>query len=1009
MKTPVCLSVLFASIGLMLSPLSVVHASSPPTDSAHFCAFDAYEQWEREHPRPAAKRLANLNRGQPRTVRMIYFLPNDWPYRQEVVDSMKTVIPRVQTFYAEQMQAHGYGNKTFLFETDAQGEPLVHRVDGQHTFSHYDNTLGTAVVAELEETFDLDANIYVIVLGTDALRQGNGQPAGGVGWRRTKNGGALVMANHFSFFVVAHELGHTFGLYHDFRDDAYTMSYGWSPDRLSACAAEFLSVHTYFNSAIPIAEGQPPTVEIISNTRYQPGTTSVPVRLQVSDSEGLHQVMLIGNAKPCRGLAGEKEADVEFNYNGKYWEGGFSALDDQPRHHLFIVAIDAKGNVSETNSFLAEISPYEIATLSGDTEHIGSVAFSPVEAILAVGPWGTGSFILWDVSTQERIGTLDGAGGAWATAFSPDGTQLAIQDELLIQLWDVASRRKTATLQGHSDGVTSLAYSPDGGLLASGSSDSTVKLWDVEGRKEIATLKGHEAQVNAVAFSPDGTLLASGSGDSWKLEKATVRLWDVQRRAEIATLASTLGAVEGVAFSPDGKSLVWTSWPDAKVRVVDVESREPIASFEGSSFVLSPDGTRIACFSGAITLRETGTGRKIATLPDAYHSTKMSISSDGTILAAGSFSFGTITLWDVSEWMGSRPHTVVETTGDEQPETEQETEQEPTTDGQSTSQTLAAVSGDGQEGPASTQLAEPLVVSVVDEDGAAMAGIDVTFAVTAGGGMLSSATDVNPCIFKSSKSSITAATDANGQATTRLTLGSDPGTNTVEATVAGLEPVTFTATAAEQATPHRLTKVCGDDQEGTAGKQLTEPFVVSVVDEDSSAMAGVDVSFAVTAGGGTLSAATATTNATGHARTRLTLGSELGTNTVVAAVEGLESVTFTATGQADPLVSLFDAFGSGKRVTLPDSPQLAQNAPNPFNSQTVLAYFLPASGPVRVEVFALSGQRVAVLRQGPQQAGYHRLRWNGHDDAGHPVASGMYLYRLVTDEIVLTRKLILLR
>ena len=94
---------------------------------------------------------------------------------------------------------------------------------------------------------------------------------------------------------------------------------------------------------------------------------------------------------------------------------------------------------------------------------------------------------------------------------------------------------------------------------------------------------------------------------------------------------------------------------------------------------------------------------------------------------------------------------------------------------------------------------------------------------------------------------------------------------------------------------------------------------------------------------------------------------------------------------------------------LPDRPQLQQNAPNPFNSQTVLSYFLHAPGPARLEVFALTGQRVAVLRQGPQQAGYHRLRWDGRDDAGRHLASGMYLYRLATDEAVLTRKLILLR
>ncbi len=96
-------------------------------------------------------------------------------------------------------------------------------------------------------------------------------------------------------------------------------------------------------------------------------------------------------------------------------------------------------------------------------------------------------------------------------------------------------------------------------------------------------------------------------------------------------------------------------------------------------------------------------------------------------------------------------------------------------------------------------------------------------------------------------------------------------------------------------------------------------------------------------------------------------------------------------------------------IGLPEKTQLQQNAPNPFNSQTVLSYFLLEPGPARLEVFSMIGQRVAVLRQGHQQAGYHRLRWNGRDDVGRPLASGIYLYRLVTDEGILTRKLVLLR
>ncbi len=79
----------------------------------------------------------NLNVGEPRTVRMIYFLPNDRPYQAKVVQKMKDEMRNLQTFFAEQMPTHGYGKKTFRFETDHKGEPKVHRVDGLHSNSYY--------------------------------------------------------------------------------------------------------------------------------------------------------------------------------------------------------------------------------------------------------------------------------------------------------------------------------------------------------------------------------------------------------------------------------------------------------------------------------------------------------------------------------------------------------------------------------------------------------------------------------------------------------------------------------------------------------------------------------------------------------------------------------------------------------------------------------------------------------------------------------------------------------
>ncbi len=736
--------------GLGLAPSSAVHASSTPADSVRFCAFDDYEHWR--HPRPPAKRLADLNVGQPRTVRIVYFLPTDWSYRADVVDSMKTVIRQAQAFYGEQMQAHGYGDWTFRIETDAQGEPLVHRVDGQHPFSHYDNTLGNAVVAELEQTFDLDANIYVIILGADALRQGNGQLAGGVGRRRTKNGGALVVPNWFSFLTVAHELGHAFGLYHDYRDNRYIMSDGGlQRSSLSECAAEFLSVNAFFNPAVSIAEGPPPTVELISPSRYPPRSTSIPVRLRLSDPEGLHQVGLIGNEQWCRGLAGQKEADVEFDFDGQFLSGRFSALVDSPMHPLVIVAVDTNGNVNKTNSSLTRTSPYEIGILRGDAEHLASVIFSPVGTILAAVPWGSGSFILWDASTRERVGILDGAKGM-AAAFSPDGALLATG----YQLWDVARRKQIATLEGRPDGIQALAFS-SAGTLASGSWDGTVQLWDVASGKEIASLKGHEGQIHSVAFSPDGTLLASGSGVGNFTNRASVRLWNAETLAEIAIPEDRRGTtVEEVAFSPDGKWLIWSSWQPDRVTAWDVESRETRFDLEGATFAISRDSAILASVAGAIgaiTLWETANpSQEIITLPDAFHSRELSFSPDGTILAAGSWAYGTITLWDVSEWAGLRPFT------------------------------LEIVSGDRQRGTPGAALGQPLVVEVRDQHGDLMPDAVVTFTVTAGVGKLSGRFSVEHT-----------TTDATGRAELPLTLGLHPGPNTVGVSIAGRDVATFHA------------------------------------------------------------------------------------------------------------------------------------------------------------------------------------------------------------------------
>ena len=667
------------------------------------------------------------------------------------------------------------------------------------------------------------------------------------------------------------------------------------------------------------------------------------------------------------------------------------------------------------------------------------VSFSPDGQLLASGGASDTLVKLWDVSRGgQQVATFplhDSLGLVVGLAFSPDGRLLASYGQFgPVILWDVSrGGQQVATFpmpherNGLAGARSSLFFSPDGRQLASGGqrwnvkeeatseATSEVKLLDVSTGQSIATLAGNYP----VSFSPNGRLLASVSQDTsrWFLDDKgeqdqthsrgkDIKLWDVSTGQSIATLPLSDDlkelnqAAQTLVFSPDGRLLAsqhdsgvqlwdvseWMPMPHALTRASGEGQRGQVGTALAAPFVVSVLDEYGSALAGVVVSFSVTAGG--GTLASSTDTTDVNGQARSTLTLGSVLGTNMVT----ATVGGLEPITFTATAVDQTP------------------QTLTKVSGDNQAGPASTQLAAPFVVSVLDQDGEAFAGASVTFSVTAGDGMLLSAADTNSCAVGSSTSSTTVLTDANGQAATRLTLGSESGTNTVTATMAGIEPVTFTATAAEQAMPHSLTKVCGDDQEGEVETLLAAPFVVSVVDEDGAAMAGVVVSFSVTAGGGTLSDTTATTNANGRARTWLTLGSESGTNTVEATVAGLEPVTFTATGQKSALASLFDAFlGGGKLVALPESTQLLQNAPNPFNSQTVLSYFLHAPGPARVEVFTLTGQRVAFLQQGPQQAGYHRLRWDGRDDAGHLVASGMYLYRLGTDETVLTRKLILLR
>ena len=194
---------------------------------------------------------------------------------------------------------------------------------------------------------------------------------------------------------------------------------------------------------------------------------------------------------------------------------------------------------------------------------------------------------------------------------------------------------------------------------------------------------------------------------------------------------------------------------------------------------------------------------------------------------------------------------------------------------------LVISSGADQVGFPSKRLAAPLVVQAVDRDGYSVHRVRVAFKVTAGSGYVS-----RDWMW----------TDKDGFATTNFTPNA-PGAVIVEAGADKLSPVTFTVRVS--APLDKVLPVSGSKQNGAPGSQLAEPFVVEVQDVNAEPVAGVVVTFTVIAGGGRVSAATATTGANGQAQTYLTLGSKYGANAVKASVRGVfRKATFKATSEA---------------------------------------------------------------------------------------------------------------
>ena len=236
----------------------------------------------------------------------------------------------------------------------------------------------------------------------------------------------------------------------------------------------------------------------------------------------------------------------------------------------------------------------------------------------------------------------------YTLAFSPDGKTLASGSASKgVMLWDAKTGDFIASLQGHARDISSVVFSRDGKLLATSSYDKTIDLWDLTTEKHVRTIYPGDGSISAIALSPDNKTLASASTNR------PIKFWEVDTGKRMAATKAQDTKAYSLIFSQDSKTIV-SACEDKIIRFSDVHTGEQIEAISGhtdlvSSVTISPDGKLLAS-SGrdkTIKLWNFETRKLIATLNG--HSDwvrSVAFSSDGKTLASGSFDHS-VKLWDV--------------------------------------------------------------------------------------------------------------------------------------------------------------------------------------------------------------------------------------------------------------------------------------------------------------------------------------------------------------------------
>lgn len=690
------------------------------------------------------------------------------------------------------------------------------------------------------------------------------------------------------------------------------------------------------------------------------GTLSEEVLLWEADT-GVHIATLLGHTRSISSLAfspdGRTLASGSWDETVRLWDvatGVHKTVLTEHTEGISDIAFSPDGRTFASSSFnedkviLWDVGTWQQkAALNTD---INCFAFSPDSSTLATGSWW-GELHLWDVANgTHNLEFLGHPSNISSVTFSPDGKVLASGGQDKLYLWDIDSGARKLSITGHTDGVYSIVFSPDSKVLASGSSEQ-IHLWDIVTSEHVSTLFVGDWATNAsLAFSPDGNMLASEAGSQ-------IHLWDVKSRTHRVTIRrywqTTSGYVRyrSIAFSPDGRFLARSASNSVGVWYAGRTYKKTLAGHTGdvTSVAFSSDSRTLASGSVDTTVRlwDVVTDTHKATFTGHTEGVmSVAFSPDGRTLASGSDD-NTIILWDVDT--GDPRTTIMAHTNGINDVAFSPDGKVLASCGYRDDSTVKLWDVDTGDSKA-TFVAHTYGVSDIafSPDGRTLAscGWDGTILLW----------DMTPRTAAEIETPQLAA-DANGDG------------------IVDLQDLVFVASHFGQSGIANAADVNGDGTVNIADILL----VAGALETGNGAPSAYSQSI------GSLTA--------GEVEQWLLQAQEVNDERPVfqRGIVLLESLLVVLT---------------------PKETVLLPNYPNPFNPETWIPYQLAAAADATIRIYAASGELVRTLVLGYQSAGVYQSRsqaayWDGKNELGEPVASGIYFYTLSTSKFTATRRLVI--